>query len=73
MNKPGTVSVRAALTRRHRPRTSADPGASYVRVDVEDEGPGIAPDILGHVFKPFFTTKDVGEGTGWGCPCPTVW
>ncbi|WP_342378736.1 HAMP domain-containing histidine kinase [Myxococcus stipitatus] len=66
MNKPGTVSVRAALTRATPPQDVGGPEGSYVRVDVEDEGPGIAPDILGHVFEPFFTTKDVGEGTGLG-------
>jgi len=37
--------------------------AGYV---VEDDGPGIAPEVLERVFEPFFTTKGVGEGTGLG-------
>jgi PAS domain S-box-containing protein len=37
-----------------------------VRVEVEDDGCGIAPDVLERVFDPFFTTKPVGQGTGLG-------
>lgn len=33
---------------------------------VEDDGCGIAPDVLERVFDPFFTTKPVGKGTGLG-------
>jgi PAS domain S-box-containing protein len=39
---------------------------SYVKVEVEDNGTGIPPDIQDRVFDPFFTTKPVGEGTGLG-------
>lgn len=35
-----------------------------VRVAVEDDGPGIAPDLLHRIFNPFFTTKDNGTGLG---------
>jgi signal transduction histidine kinase len=37
-----------------------------VVVDVEDDGGGIASEILEKIFDPFFTTKPVGEGTGLG-------
>jgi signal transduction histidine kinase len=40
--------------------------AEGVRVDVEDDGPGIAPDLVDRVFDPFVTTKPPGEGTGLG-------
>jgi signal transduction histidine kinase len=35
-------------------------------VDISDDGPGIDPAIVDRVFDSFFTTKDVGEGTGLG-------
>jgi signal transduction histidine kinase len=40
--------------------------AACVRVDVADDGPGIPEDIRGRVLDPFFTTKEVGKGTGLG-------
>ncbi|MDQ6986738.1 MAG: ATP-binding protein [Mariprofundaceae bacterium] len=38
----------------------------HVCVRVSDTGVGIAQDVLQHVFEPFFTTRDTGEGTGLG-------
>jgi signal transduction histidine kinase len=35
---------------------------------VEDTGAGMSKDVLEKVFIPFFTTKDVGHGTGLGLP-----
>jgi len=35
-------------------------------IEVEDDGPGLGPDVLPRVFDPFFTTKDVGHGDGLG-------
>jgi C4-dicarboxylate-specific signal transduction histidine kinase len=47
-------------------RVTTTAGASEVRVDVDDSGPGIAADLAERIFDPFFTTKDVGAGTGLG-------
>lgn len=45
-------------------RTSLKP--DHILVEINDNGPGIPPDIQGRIFEPFFTTKPQGEGTGLG-------
>ncbi len=52
MDDAGTLTIHA-----HR-------NSGYVRIDVEDTGKGIAPDIQEQVFSPFFSTKSDGAGLG---------
>jgi two-component system NtrC family sensor kinase len=44
---------------------TAEPDA-WVRIDILDTGPGIAPEVRPRLFEPFFTTKPGGKGTGLG-------
>jgi len=38
----------------------------FVEIAVEDDGHGIPPDVLERMFEPFFSTKEVGRGSGMG-------
>jgi two-component system, NtrC family, sensor kinase len=57
--RDGRVMVTTALAQR-------EDGTKRATVVVEDNGSGIAPDHLAHVFVPFFTTKRDRQGTGLG-------
>ena len=48
---------------RHLPDIS--PG-NYIRICVRDTGMGMTPEVLSHLFEPYFTTKGTGKGTGLG-------
>ncbi|NUS99950.1 MAG: response regulator [Sphingomonas sp.] len=64
----GTVTVSAE---NRTAKAEALPGLSagdYVRICVSDTGTGIAAEHLEMVLEPFFTTKDVGKGSGLGLP-----
>jgi PAS domain S-box-containing protein len=64
----GTVRIAVAnvmLAAEDAQRLEVPPG-DFVRVDVADGGVGIAPELLPRLFEAFFTTKELGKGTGLG-------
>jgi len=40
--------------------------SDYIKITIGDTGPGIPDEIKTKIFNPFFTTKDIGKGTGLG-------
>jgi PAS domain S-box-containing protein len=38
----------------------------HVKIMISDTGPGIDPEIIGQIFDPYFTTKEIGKGSGMG-------
>ncbi len=65
----GSVTIR---TRNHRQEFHAMrgqddmPPGHYVLIEVKDSGIGIPQENIQHIFEPFFSTKEIGSGTGLG-------
>jgi signal transduction histidine kinase len=55
MQKGGVLTVSAQAA-----------GAERVEIIVQDTGTGIPPELIDRIFEPYFTTKQLGEGTGLG-------
>ncbi len=47
-------------------RVATSHTGNEIQIRIEDNGSGIAPEDLDHIFEPFYTTKDVGQGTVLG-------
>ncbi len=65
----GALTIRTSNVTLERPvRRGADvmPPGRYVKIEMSDTGTGIAPENLERIFEPFFSTKEVGAGTGLG-------
>ncbi|MBT5038932.1 MAG: PAS domain S-box protein [Rhodospirillaceae bacterium] len=50
----------------HSPAPADTKQGKYVVLSVSDSGLGMPEDVLKHVFEPFYTTKEVGKGSGLG-------
>ncbi|WP_158742701.1 ATP-binding protein [Acidisphaera sp. L21] len=62
----GTLYLRAVNVSPAEAEQAGMAAHEYVRFEVEDEGTGMAEDTLSRALEPFFTTKEVGQGTGLG-------
>lgn len=60
------LAMRAANCATPAIHLSAEWQDNRLRVTVQDNGPGIAPENLARVFEPFFTTREIGQGLGLG-------
>lgn len=54
MDKSGAIIIRTAETEKG------------IRIEIEDNGPGMPDSVKEKIFDPFFTTKEIGKGTGLG-------
>jgi two-component system cell cycle sensor histidine kinase/response regulator CckA len=65
----GRLTIRTANVTLERPEqrgVETVPVGDYVLIEVGDTGIGIPPENLGRIFEPFFSTKELGSGTGLG-------
>jgi signal transduction histidine kinase/CheY-like chemotaxis protein len=63
MPNGGTIRICAANAPDYRGDEIA---GDFVRLSIVDEGVGMSDEVKSHVFEPFYTTKEVGRGSGLG-------
>src|SRR5215471_9626987 len=61
----GRLTIRTANVRRSQAPGRVPPG-DYVLISVADTGEGMTSEVLSKAVEPFFTTKEVGKGSGLG-------
>ncbi|MHC2330777.1 hybrid sensor histidine kinase/response regulator [Bradyrhizobium sp. USDA 4454] len=67
MDGVGRLTIAVRVVDKLPSTTSAPPGShGHVAVTVTDTGVGIPQELFGRIFEPFYTTKEVGHGTGLG-------
>lgn len=64
MPQGGLVTIRAGNCSLLAGTVGSLPAGDYVKISVSDTGTGIAPEHLGKIFDPYFTTKQQGSGLG---------
>ncbi|MEN8199485.1 MAG: PAS domain S-box protein [Thermodesulfobacteriota bacterium] len=65
----GTLRVslgRQTVSQEDIPAGQSAPPGDYIFLRVGDTGSGIPEDVLPHIFEPYFSTKEFGEGSGLG-------
>jgi CheY-like chemotaxis protein len=64
MSEGGQIEISLSNHKVGSEMTGALAAGNYVRLDITDHGPGIAPGDLSRIFDPYFTTKKQGSGLG---------
>src|SRR5262249_5512600 len=62
----GQLFIETEDVLRQVPSESGNTIAPYVAIRIRDTGTGMDDEIRSHAFEPFYTTKEVGRGTGLG-------
>jgi two-component system, cell cycle sensor histidine kinase and response regulator CckA len=62
----GTLSIETKKQDMHEPGPTADPPRAWVEIIVRDTGIGMDEVTRNHLFEPYFTTKEIGKGSGLG-------
>ena len=66
MPRGGSISLSTCLRHRAPPEAPDGPSRNYVCVIVADNGSGMSTEVMERAIEPFYTTKEVGEGSGLG-------
>jgi PAS domain S-box-containing protein len=66
MPRGGTITITARVEQRLAPDLAHPTQRRYVAIAVTDDGEGMPPEIAERASEPFFTTKEVGKGSGLG-------
>ena len=69
MQDGGTLTIATAQAQLDQDALADNPGAEpgmFIAVSVADTGNGMSEDVMARAVEPFFTTKDIGQGSGLG-------
>lgn len=62
----GTVTINTGKVELRQNEVNQLPAGRYVKVMVRDTGTGMPPEVAARAVEPFFTSKEIGKGTGMG-------